>query len=74
MDNMFRPSSGHHQVQYKEMWSSTELHTNGIPLAFTINRVDVPDDKNMGVTLYYSTSSCIGHDDGYLMAETCCPF
>ena len=27
MDNMFRPSSGHHQVQYKEMWSSTELST-----------------------------------------------
>ena len=27
MDNMFRPSSGHHQVQYKEMWGSTELRT-----------------------------------------------
>ena len=27
MDNMFRQSSGHHQVQYKEMWSSTELRT-----------------------------------------------
>ena len=27
MDNMFRPSSGHRQVQYKEMWVSTELRT-----------------------------------------------
>ena len=27
MDNMFQPSSGHHQVQYKEMWGSTELRT-----------------------------------------------
>ena len=27
MDNMFRPSSGHHQVQYKEMWGSTESRT-----------------------------------------------
>ena len=28
----------------------------------------------MCVTLYYSTSPCIGPDDGHLMAETCCPF
>jgi len=27
MDKMFRPSSGHHQVRYKEMWGSTELRT-----------------------------------------------
>jgi len=27
MDNMFRLSGSHHQVQYKEMWNSTELRT-----------------------------------------------
>ena len=27
MDYMFQPSSGHHQVQYKEMWGSTEVCT-----------------------------------------------
>jgi hypothetical protein len=26
------------------------------------------------VTLFYSTSPCIEPDDGYLIAETCCPF
>ena len=53
MVNMFQPSSGHDQVQHKEMWGSTELRTRmgSIPLTFTNNRVDVPDDKNIGIKL-----------------------
>jgi hypothetical protein len=94
MDNIFRPSSGHHQVQYKEMWSSTGLRTrmgshkrSQIPLApptdfipiflssgtWTRLFVNANGIPFVWVTLYYS-KSCIGPDDGHLMAEKCCPF
>ena len=40
------PSSGPIQGDVEQY---RVTHTNGIPLAFTNNRVDVPDDKNMGI-------------------------
>ena len=36
MDDMFQPSSGHRQVQYKEMWGSTELRTRILLLMFLL--------------------------------------